>query len=266
MAKSDRHNNRIGLWALLWSGVLVSLLGLSCTVKHHRDAEVGDKALPEEVSMKADASRLEKLRKDIPEPVRTRNDELKEILSLMGEVRRRPEDIQRRFDRLHRKRREFHRRDLKKTRANYKKNEKAKKEAFKKKQKDEKAAYKRRKNTTREMNKEFYTQQDKERREFYNDIRAKRSDFESDIRQQSRDFDSDTRQQRKEFNEELRSYRRRYREWQQAKREGRVAAPANSSAVLPAKRQSLSPEEVDELRTFQKMRNLPSQPLTTDDN
>ena len=58
-----------------------------------------------EVSVAGDQQSIEELRKNIPPEVRDRNDTLKMILSLMGEVKVHPQKVRQKFNKFQRKRR-----------------------------------------------------------------------------------------------------------------------------------------------------------------
>ncbi|MCB0357970.1 MAG: hypothetical protein KDD40_13230, partial [Bdellovibrionales bacterium] len=58
-----------------------------------------------EVSLAKDQQSLEELRKNIPQDVKARNDSLKIILNMMGELKEHPQKVRDKFNRFQRQRR-----------------------------------------------------------------------------------------------------------------------------------------------------------------
>lgn len=170
----------------------------------------------DEVSLKGDQQTVEELRKSIPPDVRAENDSLKEILSLLGEVKDPPNRHRERFDRLMRKIREDKRKEHKKERDSFSKNERKAREKFLKEQKSDREKFVRKK-APRDEQKEFYANQDARRKEFFDQERDSRKEFESERRQIESDFNAYHKEKLEEFRQELRSYTERYNDFKKSK-------------------------------------------------
>jgi len=241
---------------------------ISCTVVHKREAD-RDQAEKEvsagEVSLKGDQAHIEKLRKDIPLEVRRENDELKELLSLMGEVKEPPSRVREKFNRILRKKTAANKREVGKARKIFSREEKRLKKDKLKFFKKEREEFKSKK-AKREETREFYADQDRRRREFFSDSREKRKDFETDMRQKSRDFSSYLRERRREFNEEYKNYSKKYRELKKKKRlEEKEKRRARSARSYQKPQAQPNNEEMKLLKEFDKMKSVPSEKLSSDD-
>ena len=171
-----------------------------------------------EVSLAGDRKSIEEMRKNIPEPVRTENDLLRETLNMMGgEVKERPEKIRNRFNKQMRKMRNKYTKESRKKREKHKKEARKKRERFLKELKKEREDFNDRK-PTREQRKDFYNEQDEKRKEFFADERDKQKDFTSTMREESNDFNAMVRDRNRAFNREHRIYKKKYDEHQKLKK------------------------------------------------
>lgn len=169
-----------------------------------------DKLL-EETTLTEDKRKIENLRQSIPEDKRRENDDLKEILSYMGEVKEHPQRIREKFNRVSQRVREKHRKEVQRIREAFNKQEKSYRDQFYLNLKKERADFLSRKHD-REKVKQFYDEQDAKRREFSADERDRRHQFTSDLKTKEDDFNQDLREKVNEFNQEHRVYSQKYKE------------------------------------------------------
>lgn len=211
----------------LWSSILVFLFVAACT--HTVSDESNESS---EVSLKSDRQTIEELRKNIPEETRERNDELKEILNLMADVKKEPGQIRNQFSTMQSRRRDQYRRRTEKERRSFGENEKKQREKFLQSLKEERE--KRADDIkNRQERKRFYDEIDAKRKEYFANEREARKNFESRSRQESKDFYAHQREQQKEFDAELRSYRKRYDDLRREKEEQRRKSSSAGSNQGP---------------------------------
>ncbi len=197
--------------------IVLSLIGCGVFQRSEDSLSEGLSKDQGEISLKADRSHLDELRKDIPEETQKENDELALLLNMMGTVDKHPSVIRDQFERLLRKNREVHKKKTTKVRNDFNKNERIKREAFLKDLKEERNRFMSNKSSRDEV-KEFYSEQDSKRKEFFADERDRRKEFESELRQKSKDFESYVREKRNEFYQMHRTYLKAYQEQQKEKR------------------------------------------------
>lgn len=212
----------------------------------------------EEVSLLNDRRSIEELRKNIPEETRDRNDALKSILSLMGEVKVHPSKVRSKFNKLQRDRRTKFQKKYSKERDQFTKNERKDRDNFRKmisKKRDELRDMK----LDRDQRKEKYDELDAESKDFYGRQRDARKEFESDMREKQKDFYDELKQQRDEFSEEWRIYNRRWRDWQDEKKK-KARLNRNSMNVSPSG--SMNTQDAS---GFQQLNSTQGQALSPDD-
>lgn len=197
----------------------------------------------EELSLKKDSEDIARLRKDIPEEKREANDDLRDILSTLGEVKNPPSEQREKFERRMRNIREKQRLARQRSRDTFNKDERKKREDF---LKDLKLARERfmRSKAEKDEKREFFDKQEDARKEYFADERDTRRDFESDMRQKENDQTAFYREKSDEFNKELKIYTTKYNEMQKAASDrdrarttggasGSGAAGAGNSASRP---------------------------------
>lgn len=157
------------------------------------------------LSLAADRSHLDELRKEVPVQTKKENDDLAFLLQLFAQEDRKPADIRAEFDRVIRKRRETLDRDLRKERESFNKDEKSRREQFLKSQSSDRESFRARKSSREESN-QFYRDQTDRRNEFFQVEREKRNDFESDVRERRKTFEDFVREKQNWFNQEHRAF------------------------------------------------------------
>lgn len=250
------------------------VLSTGCTLVHQRDVGKQDKGayteVDGEVRQVSDQASVEELRKNIPQQKRIENDQLKEILSLMGEVKEEPNRIRSRFNKVMRKRREVFRRDHRRKRDDFSKAEKKTKSQFLKSLYKERDEFKKQKGIEREERKEFFAKQDLKRKDFFADLRDKRKDFESEMSQVSKDFNAEVREHTRHFQQEYRAYSKRYRDWKKEQRKKksqlRKSSYMRGNNGNGKKQLKLTQEQIDDLKVFQSIKNIKGQKLEARDN
>ncbi|MCB0349587.1 MAG: hypothetical protein KDD38_00290 [Bdellovibrionales bacterium] len=187
-----------------------------------------------ETSLANDRKTIEELRKNIPAEKRQENDQLKEILSLMGEVKDHPSKIRDRFNRVTQRMRQDQRKASSRARSDYNRIEKKNREEFFRKLKEEREDFKSNK-ASREESKRFYDEQNRIRREYTSDERDRRSQFNADNKAQGDDFNAMMREKNREFTAELRAYTQRYNDYQkELKNKKNAPVSAVPSTMAPS--------------------------------
>lgn len=157
-------------------------------------------------SFQADRKAFADLRKEIPQDRQNINDEEALLSELFVGPNPKEERIREKFDRLIRKKREIHQREMQTRRQQFDKEQKAKREEFQKKQSIERAQFLKMKKTSEER-RSYYADQEAERLEFNKRLKDDRDNFEDQIRSQGREFDSYAREKSADFNQRLRAFR-----------------------------------------------------------
>lgn len=246
---------------------LLILMNTGCATRGGKTASA--EAVSEEVSLKEDQQEIAELRKNIPEPKRLRNDELKVLLKLMGVVKDPPNKIRNKFNKIQRQRRDKFRKTTQKRRDHFRKDERRNREQFLINLKSERDEFNSRVKD-RDQRKNFYNEHDQKRKEFFAEEKDKRKEFESTLRQESKDFYAEQREQLKEFNAELRVYSKKHQEMLKLKKErshgGRIFYKGGSqSKASNQSRVPMDEKTRKEMEGFQKLDSIPGSNLSTDD-
>ena len=190
----------------------ISLAVVSCSHAKKNDSASGSNS--DEVSLKADRSEFDELRKNMPAEVRKENDELAGILQLLRDPKgeyQPPEKIRERFSKIMRDKRERNDKQFRQEREDYTRLEKDKRAEFTESQKSEKEDFLGDKPSS-EKRKRFFDMQDEKRSRFYDDSREKRRSFEAEISTRRRNFEDYNREKTNLFNSELRNYQKEFDE------------------------------------------------------
>ena len=161
--------------------------------------------LGNEVSLAADRSKLDELRKEIPEEKKKANDELALFLNMMKQGSEQPNLVREKFTVMVQKKRTEFRTKTQRLRDDFRKDETKLREEFLNKQKADREAFTKKKHDSKE-NREFFSEQDKLRQRYFADERDRRQSFESELSAQTKDFESYMRERTNEFNEQFRLY------------------------------------------------------------
>lgn len=235
----------------MWLLIVVTFL-VGCA--HSSDPMAKDRqgvrdALSQEISLKADRSKLAELRKQIPQSKKDENDELALYLNWMGQVKENPNDIRQKFqDLVERKRTKF-RQKVEELRKNYHQEEEQRRDGFLQKQQEARSEFKGSKHTSKESHR-FFHKLDQARLNFFSKERDRRKAFEAEIYDETKDFNSYMRQRIKEFDEQMHLYSQRYRE--QQRHPSPVTGTGSGRTGAP------QPPASD----FERMKNMPATPLT----
>lgn len=256
--------------AILVSAVICTV---ACTNKAKKVDATAPIPMNEELSLKADRSQLDELRKEVPGEVKKDNDELAAILGMLNTgFEQEPNKIRDRFNKAIRDRRQKMDKQLRREREDYTRTEKKSREEYQKKQRAERDDFLRKKRS-QEDRRDFFSDQDTKRREFQADQREKRNEFEATVLERRRTFEDYAREKTNFFNGEMRNYSKEYderrraknlqsdmkRKAQRMKEEGRepisgTAAPSEPNAAE------------DELEQFKKIPQTPGVPLAPTDD
>lgn len=163
----------------------------------------------DETSLIEDQSQIEALRQNIPVEKRTENNDLKEILSYMGEIKDPPQRIREKFNRILWRVREKHRIEVQRIRENFNKEEKSYRDQFYTSLKKEREEFLKSR-VSHPDRKKFFDEQDTKRREFTADERDRRHQFTADLKMKVDDFNQTLREKINEFNQEYRVYSQKY--------------------------------------------------------
>ncbi len=200
--------------------VLLWLLGCSGIQKRDQmkssESSEGEKN-ESEITIKSDRSYLDDLRKEVPEDVRSENDELATILNLMSGTKNPPSEINNRFQHILRRSRKKFEDQQRRDRSQFDRSERKKRDEFlaTKKKEQEKFLNEKR---SKEERAEFFRNHDEEKRLFFSDLQDRRREFESETRIKRNDQESYFRERTSTFNQELKDYSKRYYESENALR------------------------------------------------
>lgn len=175
------------------------------------DRQKIDNELSQEMSLKADRSQLNELRKDIPEEKQQQNDELALYLDLMKQGSEQPYVVRDKFNSLVTKKRERFQEKVDRLRSDYRNDEQRRRDDFLSEQQRKRESFLSGHPSSKEIRR-FSTDQEKDRTRFFADERARRSDFESELNAHSKDFNAYMRERRETFNEQYRIYSKKFSE------------------------------------------------------
>lgn len=254
-----------GLFCLVALGLGLGLSG--CGTSGGGGSSEVRPSLDEEISLKADRSSLDELRKDIPPEKQVENDEKALLLELMGQLKMHPSEVRTKWGDLVRKKREAHRKNVQKWRDEFNKNETKARNEFLEKAKSERDGFRKQK-VDRDRTRDFYAEQDRVRRDFFADERDKRKDFESQVTAQSKEFDSYMRERDKEFNEQHRLYSKQWADREKEKREAeqlkRQQQQQQKKPVPPGAAAGPTPADSQLAKDLEEMKGVQGSPLGTD--
>lgn len=194
--------------------LIAAILAVACSHSSKNQSENAAENSSDEISLKADRTEYDQMRKDIPSEVRKENDELAGLLQLLrrpdGEYEK-PEKIRERFNKIMREKRERMDKQFRREREDFGRLEKDQREEMTERQKKERDDFLGDKPSSEAKKKFFEKQQDKRGR-FYEDAREKRRSFEAQISTRRRDFEDYVREKTNLFNQEYRNYQKEYEE------------------------------------------------------
>lgn len=170
----------------------------------------------ERYNLASDREQLEKLRQDIPEDVRIKNDEQALYQDWMNGYTKSPSDIRTKFSQLLMRKRNTFNSDMSKVRQDFNKDEKKQRDIFFKELDEERSAIKFLK-TTPARQKDLYLEVENKRKEFLSQLKDKRDSFEIDYRQKRKDFDDYIKERTDDFNAQMKDYTDKYNEYQKQK-------------------------------------------------
>jgi hypothetical protein len=208
MAKSTAsfyRNSFIGFTTFVLIWVAGSACSSNAKQAEQTNRQSGSAALPDEVSLKADRIKLDRLRKDVPAETRKENDELALILDTMKNSDEEPSQVRERFNRILRERRTVNDRDLRKLRDDFSSTERRNRESFLRDLQAERDKFTKRKTTSEERQK-FFNDQDTRRREFFATNGEKRNTFEATSGDRRKTFEDYAREKTNQFNQLHREY------------------------------------------------------------
>ncbi|MEQ1876590.1 MAG: hypothetical protein ABL958_08085, partial [Bdellovibrionia bacterium] len=99
--------------------IAMLVLGLGCSSSSENSKPASAEELQDEVRLKEDRTRLDELRAEIPDDVKTENDELAFSLNLAGDGTKAPSEVWSKFNDAARKRRESYDKTERKVREDY---------------------------------------------------------------------------------------------------------------------------------------------------
>lgn len=166
--------------------------------------------------LEEDRKKFDEIRAEIPAVRQSENDEIALRESLMGEIKRPPQDIRNKHDSMLSKKRNQFNKDMDKVRKVFSDKEKRDKEDFVSQLNSDKKDFLSRKQSS-EDRKRFFEDSDTKRRSYFSEYRTKRDDFEADMRDRRKDFEDYVKEKNNEFNQDLKAYTQRWNEYQKNK-------------------------------------------------
>ncbi len=230
-----RKTSSPALYVVVVWGLPLTIL-LACNTAFRRTPEA---KAPDEVSLAADRTEYDKLRKDIPEEKRQENDELALILQSIHQnsgSNEEPGRIRERFNRVMRDRRDKHDKNLRKRREEASKADKAKRDEFLNAMKKDRATYMntKSKKATPSERQAFFTEQEQRRQAYFSAEADRRREFESIISDERRTFEDQARETTNRFNEEMRNYTTAYYDRKKAETLKKATEKKAASAAVTA--------------------------------
>lgn len=198
-------------------------------------------AVPEEASLKADRSALDKLRGEVSPEVKRENDELALALSIMKDGTEEPSKVRDRFNKALRDKRERMDKRLRKDREAFGKTEKKARDEFVKKLAKDRDRFMARKND-RERTKEFFDEQEAKRKEYFDAERDRRNVYESEATETRKTFEDYARERTNWFNQEMRGYSTAWYERQKALGQKKSSEDKRRRSSAPAVEATLDGE------------------------
>lgn len=193
----------------------------------------------DEVSLKADRSDLDELRKEVPEEKRKENDELALILQVMNAKDKKPYEIREKFSSIMRKKRDEFYKSQRRTREDFSRRERVEREKFTKEQKEISDRFYRYKPSADER-RNFSQEHTSRNQKYYSDSRERRQAFEDEMRTKDKDFSALLTDKNKEFDEHFKSYQKEFKEkmdLEAAKKKKPAPVPTqNAIPDIPAER------------------------------
>lgn len=251
----EKNINQIKLIFVLLSCVVVFE---ACSSKSKK---AGVSETQKEIRLTQDRSKLDQMRKDVPEDTRTYNDEAALILNLFADETKTPQQINSKFGELTNRKREEYSKNERRRREDYTKEEKKRRETYLDKLKSDRAKQNLSKMSSQERN-QYFSEQDSEKRRFFADESDARKDFESRMRQERQDFDAQMRDMRGRFDNEYRTYSKTYNERkklldQKAKFENKVKSknigqPNSGSPASGSPPPGFTEEDIKDLESIPK--------------
>lgn len=253
------------------AAVVVTMTISSCaTFKKDGSSNVDETpSLNSDISLKADRSDLDELRKDIPDEVKKQNDEVALVMSfLVRESEEEPNRLRDRFNTALRKKREVVDKNLRRAREDFSSKERSDRDAFLKKTKESREDFLKSRKRAPDERKKFFDDQEDRRRSFFAEQQEKRKDFEMKIQDERKGLEDSIREKQNAFNQEWRAYQARYTERKKQlelkkkmEQKGQDIQRERGQAVAPsAVPSTTSPSAVDE---FDRIPSGPATPLKT---
>ncbi len=188
----------------------------------------------EEISLKADRSSLDDLRKEVPEEKRRENDELALILQVMNAKDKKPHEIREKFSSIMRKKRDEFYRSQRRTREDFTRRERDERDKFGKEQKETSDRFYRHKPSSEER-RNFSQDHSSRQQKYYSDSRERRQAFEEEMRSKEKDFSALLSEKNKEFEEHFKEYQKYYREKMDLEAAKKTSSQ-NENSEVPAER------------------------------
>lgn len=192
--------------ALIIASLLIFAVGCSSRAKK---PAANNEISNTEFKLKKDRTDLETLRKDVPETVKSENDESAYLLSLFQDTNKSPQEISNKFNIDVRRKREEYSKWEKQTREEYNLSEKRSREDFlsaAKKKRDDPSV----KKMERDERNRLFQDLDVERRQFFANESDSRRKVDSELRQKRSDFEAQMRDLRLRFDHEQKAYTQTY--------------------------------------------------------
>ncbi len=200
-------------WLAAASAIVVITVSSCATFKKDGGTEgvAASASLAGDVSLKADRSELDELRKDIPDEVKKQNDEVALVMSfLVRDSEEEPNRLRDRFNTALRKKRETVDKNLRRSREDFSTKERGDREAFLKKTKEAREDFLKTRKRTSDERKRFFDDQDDRRKSFFSEQQEKRKDFEMKVQDSRKELEDSIREKQNAFNQEWRAYQARY--------------------------------------------------------
>lgn len=214
---------------------------------------------PREVSLAADRSAVDHLRKEIPAETRTQNDQTALVLDTInkdGTFEEDPSKARERFGRIMREKRAASDKYFREKREAFTKEQKTKRDAFLTELREERSSYMAKKTSSADR-RDFQTTQEKARQSYFGDESDRRKAFESSLTEERRKYEDSVREATNKFNDAIRDYSTEYRE----RKKSKTAAPTTKAREATVSSPATSDKDRALLEEFKQIPKGPAVPL-----
>ena len=161
--------------------------------------------------LQADREAFDKIRSEVPQETKTKNDELAFTLGLFDKADLPPDRIREKFNFELSKKKEKFNKDIQKKREDFVRQERKSREAFTQDHSKKRQEFSGTKHSSQERH-DFYEELEQKRKDFYEGQKESRDAFEADIRDDRKNFEDYSKEKLSDFQFRFKQYEQKWRE------------------------------------------------------